>query len=122
MTKKDILHFNHIDSNIDKENLRQIKPLYAYYHKITWIYRHSHKRNKEINYAVNILSVLLASTGVITGGITLNPIVLSVSTTAGILLKSYHELKNIKGKTDLLKFSVTSYGKVLNNLREAMTG
>ena len=98
MTKKDIFHFNHIDSNIDKENLRQIKDLYAYYHKITWIYRHSHKRNKKINYAVNILSVLLASTGVITGGITLNPTVLSVSTTAGILLKSYHEFKNIKGK------------------------
>lgn len=42
--------------------------------------------------------------------------------TAGILLKSYHEFKNVKGKTDLLKFSVTSYEKVLTNLREAMRG
>ena len=41
-------------------------------------------------------SVLLASTGVITGGITLNRTVLSVFTTAGILLKSCHEFKNIK--------------------------
>ena len=74
---------------------------------------------------MNILSVLLASTGIITGGISLNPIVLSVLTTAGILLIlliSYHEFKNIKGKTDLLKFSVTSYEKVLTNLREAMRG
>ena len=71
MTKKNIFHFNHIDSNIDEEKLRQIKDLYLYYHKI--------------NYAVNILSILLASTGVITGGITLNPIVLSVLTTAGTL-------------------------------------
>ena len=68
MTKKNIFHFNHIDSNIDEEKLRQIKDLYLYYHKI--------------NYAVNILNILLASTGVITGGITLNPIVLSVLTTA----------------------------------------
>ena len=30
--------------------------------------------------------------------------------------------KNIKGKTDLLKFSVTSYEKVLTYLREAMGG
>lgn len=59
---------------------------------------HSHKRNKKINYAVNISSVLLASTGVITGGITFNSIVLSVLTTAGILLKSYHEFKKIKAK------------------------
>ena len=55
---------------------------------------------------------MLASVGVITGGITLNPIVLGTLTTAGILLKSYHEFKNIKSKTDLLKFS----------LREAMRG
>ena len=97
MRKKDIFHFNHIDSNIDEGKLRQIKDLYAYYHKLTWTYMHSHKRNKKINYAVNILlSVLLASTGVITGGITFNSVVLSVLTTAGILLKSYHESRKIK--------------------------
>lgn len=71
MTKKNIFHFNHIDSNIEEEKLRQIKDLYLYYHKI--------------NYAVNILSILLASTGVITGVITLNPTVLSVLITAGTL-------------------------------------
>ena len=122
MTKKDIFNFNHIDLNIATEKLKQIQDLYAYYHKVTWIYRHSHKRNKKINYAVNIASVLLASLGVITGGITLNPIVLGTLITAGILLKSYHEFKNIKSKTDLLKFSLTSYESVLTNLREAMRG
>ena len=55
---------------------------------------------------------MLTSLKVITGGITLNPIVLGTLTTAGILLKSYHEFKNIKSKTDLLKCS----------LREAMRG
>ena len=97
MTKKDIFNFNHIDLNIATEKLKQIQDLYAYHYKITWIYRHSHKRNKNINYAVNIASVLLASVGVITGNITLNPIVLGTLTTAGILLKRYHEFKNIKG-------------------------
>ena len=112
---------NHIDPNIDEEKLKQIKDLYAYYHKITWIYRQSRKRNKKINYAVNIASELLASVGVVTGGITLNPIVLGTLTTTGILLKSYHEFKNIKSKTDLLKFSVLSYQKS-TNLGEAMRG
>ena len=69
---------------------------------------------------MNIASVLFASVGVITGGITLNPIVLGTLTTAGKLLKSCHEFKNINSKTDLLKFSFTSYEKVLTNLREAM--
>ena len=88
-------------------SMKKIKHLYAYYHKITWIYRHSHKRNKKINYAANIASVLLASVGVITGSITLNPICLGILTTAGILLKSYHEFKNKTNEADLLKLSVT---------------
>ena len=54
--------------------------------------------------------------------VTLHPIVRGTLTTAGILFKSYNEFKNIKGKTDLLKFSVTSYEKILANLREAMRG
>lgn len=65
MTKKDIFHFNLIDKNISEEKLKQIKELYTYYHKITWIYKHSKKRNKKINYAVNISSVLLASVCVV---------------------------------------------------------
>ena len=69
---------------------------------------------------MNIASVLLASVGVIKGSITLNPIVLGTLTTAGILLKSYHEFKNIKRQTYLLEFSVTSYEKVLTNPREAI--
>ena len=99
MTKKDIFHFNHNDPNIDEEKLRETNDLYQYYHKITWIYRYSDKRNKKVNYTVNTASVLLASVGVVTGGIKLNPIVLGTLTTAGILLKSYHEFKNIKSKT-----------------------
>ena len=60
--------------------------------------------------------------GVITGGVTLNPILLGVLTTFGILLKSYMEMKSYKGKLDLVKFGFTTYEKVLSNLREAMRG
>ena len=108
MTKNDIFNFNHIDPNIDTEKLKQIQDLFAYYHKITWIYHHSHKPNKKINYTVNVANVLLASVGIITGGITPNPIVLGTLTTAGILLKSYFEFKNIKSKTNLLKKKPTN--------------
>lgn len=40
-------------------------------------------------------SILLASVGVITDGITLNPMALGTLTTVGILLKTYHELRNM---------------------------
>ena len=42
--------------------------------------------------------------------------------TAGILLKSYHEFKNITTKTDLLKFSVTSYEKGLHQSQRGDAG
>ena len=70
----------------------------------------------------NLLSLILASVGVITGGITLNQIVLGVLTTAGILLKSCMESKNYKGKMDLIKFGITTYEKILINLRAALRG
>lgn len=66
-------------------------------------------------------SVLLASVGVITDGITLNPVVLGTLTTAGILLKTYHELRNM-GYDRFTKIHNTTYEKVLTNLREAMRG
>ena len=47
MTKKDIFHFNLIDKNISEEKLKQIKELYTYYHKITWIYKHSKKKKQK---------------------------------------------------------------------------
>ena len=90
MAKNDIFKFSHIDPNIDEEKLKKIKDLYTYYYKIAWIYQHSHKRKKKVNCAVIIASVSLASVGVITGGVTLNPIILGTLTAAGILLKSYH--------------------------------
>ena len=49
MSKTDIFHFNHIDANIDEEKLKEMKDLYTYYHKITWIYNNSYKRNKQKN-------------------------------------------------------------------------
>ena len=44
---------------------------------------------------MDLLSLTLASVGVITGGITLNPIVLGVLSTAEILLKSCMEAKKL---------------------------
>ena len=36
---KDIFNFNHISQTLDLEKIQQIKDLYSYYHKKTWIYK-----------------------------------------------------------------------------------
>ena len=96
--------------------------LFKYYHKKTWIYKKSYSCKRNLNYFINLISILLASVGVITGGITLNSIVLSALTTSRILFKSYAEMKSYKGKTDLIKFGSTTCEKVLTNLRSALRG
>ena len=53
MRKKDIFHFNHIDSNIDEGKLRQIKDLYAYYHQITWPYTRFNKSGRHLEFSMN---------------------------------------------------------------------
>ena len=63
------------------------------------------------------MSLTLASVGVLTGRITLNPIVLGEITASGVLLKAYAEMKNYKEKIDLIKFGLTTSEKILTNLR-----
>ena len=81
--KSDIFEFNHISSTLDLEKIQQLKDPYSYYHKKTWLYKKSQSKYKKINYIMNISSVLLASVGVITGGITLNPIILGAPIPSG---------------------------------------
>ena len=60
--------------------------------------------------------------GTITGGLTLNPIVLGVINGFGILLTNFGKMKNYKKKVEMLKIAFTSYEKVLVELRSAMGG
>ena len=53
--------------------------------------------------------------GTITGGITLNPIILGVISSIG-------EMKNYKKKTEMTKIAYTTYEKVLVELGSALRG
>ena len=60
--------------------------------------------------------------GTISGGLTLNPIVLGVINGFGILLTNFGKIKNYKKKIEMLKIAFTSYEKVLVELRSALRG
>ena len=51
--------------------------------------------------------------GTITGGLTLNPIILGVINGFGILLPNVGKMKNYKKKIEMLKIAFTTYDKVL---------
>ena len=60
--------------------------------------------------------------GTITGGLTLNPIILGAINGFGILLTNIGKMKNYKKKIEMLKIAFTSYEKVLVELRSALRG
>ena len=60
--------------------------------------------------------------GTISGGLTLNPIVLSVINGVGILLTNFGKMKKYRKKIEMLKIAFTTYEKVLVELRSAMRG
>ena len=60
--------------------------------------------------------------GTVTGGLTLNPIVLGVNNGVGILLTNFGKMKKYKKKIEMLKIAFTTYEKVLAELRSALRG
>ena len=71
---KDIFDFNHLDSNMNKEKLSEIKALFKFYHKQLRCHRKVYKLFKRINLLIDMSSTSLVVIGTIVGGITLNPI------------------------------------------------
>ena len=60
--------------------------------------------------------------GTISGGLTMNPIILGVINGVGILLTNFGKMKNYKKKIEMTKIAFTTYEKVLVELRSALRG
>ena len=124
MKKYSVFEFNHIDKLLSEEEIETLKEFYKYYHKKFWCYKKAFKHFKIIDETLTISGILLVITGTITGGLTLNPIILGVINGFGILLTNVGKMKNYKKKLELLKIALkfTTYEKVLVELRSALRG
>ena len=60
--------------------------------------------------------------GTITGGITLNPIILGTVNGIGLLISNIGKMKNYKKKIEITQIAHTTYEKVLVELRSALRG
>ena len=122
MKKYSVFEFNHIDKLLSKEEIETLKEFYKYYHKKFWCYKKAFKHFKIIDETLTISGILLVITGTITGGLTLNPIILGVINGTGILLTNVSKMKNFKKKMEMLKIAFSTYEKVLVELRSALRG
>ena len=64
----------------------------------------------------------MVAIGTISGGITLNPVVLGVVNGAGVVVAGIGKKKNYKRKIEMSRITFTTYEKVLVELRAALRG
>ena len=121
-SKKSIFEFNHIDKSLSEEQIKTITDLYKHYHKKHWCYKKSYKSYKFLDNFFSISSLSLIAVGTITGGITLNPIILGVINGVGVIVAGIAKKKDFKKKIEKTKMAYTTYEKVLVELRSALRG
>ena len=119
---KDIFEFNHIDNSLSESDIETLKNFYKHYHKKYWCFKKAYKRYKRLDESITISGAGLVITGLIKGGITLNPIILGIINGTGVLVASIGKVKNYKKKTEMSRIAYTSYNKVLVELRSALRG
>ena len=118
----DIFEFNHIDKLLSESEIETLKDFYKHYHKKYWCLKKSHDRYHLLDEVVAINGICLVITGTITGGITLNPIIIGLLNGAGVFVASIGKLKNYKKKIEMSRTAFTTYEKVLVELRSALRG
>ena len=121
-SKKSIFEFNHIDKSLSEEQIKTITDLYKHYHKKHWCYKKSYKSYKFLDNFFTISSLSLIAVGTISGGLTLNPIILGVINGVGIIVGGVAKKKDFKKKIETTKMAYTTYEKVLVELRSALRG
>ena len=119
---KDIFEFNHIDKSLSESDVTTLKDFYSHYHKKYWCFKRSYKRYKLLDETLTLTGGGLVVIGTITGGITLNPIILGVINGAGVIVVSLAKKKNYKKKIEMSQIAFTTYDKVLVELRSALRG
>ena len=106
---KDIFEFNHIDKSLSESDIKTIKEFYQHYHKKYGCFKESYKQFKLQDEKITISGVCLEIIGTITGGITLNPVILGVLNGAGVILTNFGKMKNYKKKIEMTKIAFTTY-------------
>ena len=95
---KDVFEFNHIDKNLTEDQILTLKDYYKHYHKKFWCFKKYFKKIQSLDQIIAVAGAVLVIIGTITGGITLNSIILGVVNGIGLLISSIGKMKNYKKK------------------------
>ena len=120
--RHNIFNFNHISKDLPEEVEQTLKEFYKFYHKKWWCYERAFKRYKRKSLSLSLLSAGSIISGAAAGGVTLNPIILGVLTTIGVIAKVLSNFKKYDKKVESTRYAATTYKKVLDELRMYLRG
>ena len=108
--------------NLCQNQKSTLKEFYSHYHKKYWCFKRSYKSYKFLDDVFTISGICLVAIGTISGGITLNPVVLGVVNGAGLIVAGIGKKNNYKRKIEMTRIAFTTYEKVLVEIRTALRG
>ena len=120
--KNNIFAFNHISKDLPEEVEQTLKKFFKFYHKKWWCYAKAFRRYKMKSLSLSLLSAGSIISGAAAGGVTLNPIILGVLTTVGVIAKVLSNFKKYDKKVESTRYAATTYKKVLDELRMYLRG
>ena len=111
-----------MDKSLSESDIKTLKDFYSHYHKKYWCFKRSYKSYKFLDNFFTISGICLVAIGTISGGITLNPVVLGVVNGAGVIVAGVGKKNNYKRKIEMTRIAFTTYEKVLVELRAVLRG
>ena len=117
-----IFDFNHISKDPSEEIEQTLKEFYKFYHKKWWCYNKAFKRYKKKSLSLTILSAGSIISGAAAGGVILNPIIIGVLTSIGVIANVLSNFRKYGKKVESTRYAATTYKKVLDELRMYLRG
>ena len=117
-----IFDFNCISKDLSEDIKKTLKDFYKFYHKKWWCYNKAFKSYKRKSLSLTVLSAGTIISGATAGGITLNPIIIGVLTSLGVISKVLSNYKKYDKKVESTRYAATTYKKVLDELRMYLRG
>ena len=117
-----IFDFNHISKDLSEDIEKTLKDFYKFYHKKWWCYNKAFKSYKRKSLSLTLLSAGTIISGAAAGGITLNPIILGVLTSLGVISKVLSNFKKYDKKVESTRYASTAYKRVVFELRMYLHG
>ena len=119
---KNIFDWNHISSELNKDQISELKALYKNYHRLFKCYQWKYRKLKHLKLSLEIISISLTIVGSVVGGVTLNPIIIACVAGPGVIIQAYLTKSDLDNRVDRCRFAYTTYKKILVQLKSFLRG